>query len=37
MLDWVANAFDNDEEILLDQQEQYHYVLVDEYQDTSGL
>ena len=37
MLDWVANAFDSDEELLLDQQEQYHYVLVDEYQDTSGL
>lgn len=37
MLDWVANAFDSDDELLLDQQEQYHYVLVDEYQDTSGL
>jgi DNA helicase-2/ATP-dependent DNA helicase PcrA len=37
MLDWVANAFDTDNELLLDQQEQYHYVLVDEYQDTSGL
>ncbi|MFM6953280.1 MAG: ATP-dependent helicase, partial [Bacteroidota bacterium] len=37
MLDWVANAFDTDDELLLDQQEQYHYVLVDEYQDTSGL
>ncbi len=37
MLDSVANAFDTDDELLLDQQEQYHYVLVDEYQDTSGL
>lgn len=37
MLDWVATAFENDEELLLDQQEQYHYVLVDEYQDTSGI
>ncbi|MEY4465915.1 MAG: hypothetical protein RLZZ465_1545 [Bacteroidota bacterium] len=37
MLEWVANAFDSDEELLLDNQEQFQYILVDEYQDTSGL
>ena len=37
MLEWVANAFDSDNELLLDNQEQFQYILVDEYQDTSGL
>lgn len=37
MLEWVANAFDHDEDLLLDSQERYHYILVDEFQDTSGL
>lgn len=37
MLEWVANAFDTDDELLLDNQEHFQYILVDEYQDTSGL
>ncbi len=37
MLEWVANEFDQNEELLLDVQERYQYILVDEYQDTSGL
>jgi DNA helicase-2/ATP-dependent DNA helicase PcrA len=37
MLEWVANAFDNDEELLITYQEQFQYILVDEYQDTSGI
>ncbi len=37
MLEWVANEFDQNEDLLLDIQERYQYILVDEYQDTSGL
>ena len=37
MLEWVANKFETDSQLLLDSQEKYQYILVDEYQDTSGL
>ena len=37
MLEWVAKAFDVDEELLITYQEQFQYILVDEYQDTSGI
>lgn len=37
MLEWVAKAFDSDEELLITYQEQFQYILVDEYQDTSGI
>jgi len=36
MIAWVKEAFERDENLLLDYQEQYQYVLVDEYQDTNG-
>jgi DNA helicase-2/ATP-dependent DNA helicase PcrA len=36
MILWVLNAFKNDESILRPYQERYQYILVDEYQDTSG-
>ena len=36
MILWVLNAFKNDQNFLLNYQERYQYVLVDEYQDTSG-
>ncbi|HZV82915.1 MAG TPA: ATP-dependent DNA helicase, partial [Geobacteraceae bacterium] len=36
MILWVIAAFRESPELLLDYQERYHYVLVDEYQDTSG-
>ena len=36
MILWVLDAFKNDENFLLNYQERYQYVLVDEYQDTSG-
>ena len=36
MIVWVLNAFKNDENILRPYQEKYEYILVDEYQDTSG-
>jgi DNA helicase II / ATP-dependent DNA helicase PcrA len=36
MILWVLEAFKNDENLLLNYQERYQYVLVDEYQDTSG-
>ncbi len=36
MILWVLNAFKNDPNFLLNYQERYQYVLVDEYQDTSG-
>ena len=36
MILWVLNAFRNDEEILRQYQERYQYILVDEFQDTSG-
>lgn len=36
MIGWVLNAFKTDPSFLLNFQERYQYVLVDEYQDTSG-
>jgi len=36
MINWVLKAFDEDKNLLANYQEQYQYILVDEYQDTSG-
>ncbi|MFD2148336.1 ATP-dependent helicase [Mucilaginibacter antarcticus] len=36
MIIWVLKAFRESEEILRRYQERYHYILVDEFQDTSG-
>jgi DNA helicase II / ATP-dependent DNA helicase PcrA len=36
MINWVIDAFQNNEVLLRGYQEQFQYVLVDEYQDTSG-
>lgn len=36
MINWVINVFDNNPDVLLTYQEQFQYLLVDEYQDTSG-
>lgn len=36
MINWVIRAFEDHPDILLRYQEQFQYVLVDEYQDTSG-
>jgi DNA helicase II / ATP-dependent DNA helicase PcrA len=36
MITWVINLFETHEEVLLNYQEQFQYILVDEYQDTSG-
>ncbi len=36
MINWVINAFGENTELLNRYQEQYLYILVDEYQDTSG-
>lgn len=36
MILWILHAFKTDEQFLLNYQERYLYVLVDEYQDTSG-
>ncbi len=36
MINWVINIFETHEEVLLNYQEQFQYLLVDEYQDTSG-
>ena len=36
MINWVIAAFEETRELLAHYQEQYQYVLVDEYQDTSG-
>ena len=36
MIDWVLKAFAENENLLRKYQEQYLYILVDEYQDTSG-
>jgi DNA helicase-2/ATP-dependent DNA helicase PcrA len=36
MINWVIDAFDRNESLLRRYQEQYLYILVDEYQDTSG-
>jgi len=36
MINWTVDALENDEELLLDYQEKYLYILVDEYQDTNN-
>ncbi len=36
MIAWVIEAFNENENLLRQYQEQYQYILVDEYQDTSG-
>jgi DNA helicase-2/ATP-dependent DNA helicase PcrA len=36
MINWVIEAFEDNEELLRAYQEQFQYILVDEYQDTSG-
>ena len=36
MINWVIKAFEENESLLLRYQEEYQYILVDEYQDTSG-
>ncbi len=36
MILWVIDKFTNDENLLLEYQEKFHYILVDEYQDTNG-
>ena len=36
MINWVIDLFQEQPEILLNYQEQFQYILVDEYQDTSG-
>lgn len=36
MINWVIRAFEENKNLLADYQEKYQYILVDEYQDTSG-
>ncbi|KAI9449336.1 UvrD/REP helicase [Russula earlei] len=36
MINWVIQMFEHNKEVLLNYQEQFQYILVDEYQDTSG-
>ncbi|MBL7743932.1 MAG: ATP-dependent helicase [Chitinophagaceae bacterium] len=36
MINWVINAFEENKNLLANYQERYQYILVDEYQDTSG-
>ncbi|MDR3716163.1 MAG: ATP-dependent DNA helicase [Puia sp.] len=36
MINWVIRAFENNKNLLSQYQERYQYILVDEYQDTSG-
>ena len=36
MINWVIRAFEENKQLLSDYQERYQYILVDEYQDTSG-
>lgn len=36
MINWVIKAFEENNNLLSDYQEQFQYILVDEYQDTSG-
>ncbi len=36
MINWVIRAFEQNKNLLANYQEQYQYILVDEYQDTSG-
>ena len=37
MINWVIRAFDENKPLLSSYQERYQYILVDEYQDTSGI
>lgn len=37
MLLWMRDAFEKNEDLLLNYQERFQYVLVDEYQDTNGI
>ncbi len=36
MINWVIRAFEENNQLLLSYQERFQYILVDEYQDTSG-
>jgi len=36
MINWTVEALETDEDLLLDYQEKYQYILVDEYQDTNN-
>ncbi|MGZ5246777.1 MAG: ATP-dependent helicase [Flavitalea sp.] len=36
MINWVIEAFENNPNLIADYQERYQYILVDEFQDTSG-
>ena len=36
MINWVINVFESNADVLANYQEQYQFILVDEYQDTSG-
>lgn len=36
MINWVIRAFENNKALLMSYQERFQYILVDEYQDTSG-
>jgi DNA helicase-2/ATP-dependent DNA helicase PcrA len=36
MINWVIKAFEENKQLLANYQERYQYILVDEYQDTSG-
>lgn len=36
MINWIINAFENNKNLLATYQEKYQYILVDEFQDTSG-
>ena len=36
MINWVIRAFEENDELLADYKERFQYILVDEYQDTSG-
>lgn len=36
MINWVVEAFESDRDFLLGYQEKFHYILVDEYQDTNS-
>ena len=36
MITWILQAFQTDENFLLNYQERFHYFLIDEFQDTSG-
>ena len=36
MINWVIKAFEENKNLLANYQEKFQYILVDEYQDTSG-